>query len=289
MLPQLQQAVKSNLMVHAYLFLGPRKITLANAVDLAKAVNCLSPIEGRACGVCLSCRKIEHDNHPDVTIIEPLGTSFKIEQGRELHKLISYQNYEGKYKVLILTGGDLMTHSAANSMLKMLEEPPEGTIFILLAENGDEILPTVLSRCQVIKFGEEVLEDPSVEGEKQDEYVNQVVTLVQSLPQMDYAQLLKISETWEKNKEYVPRLLEGLVTWFRDIGVAKLIEEKGMVHHKDYWDLLLTSPLSPDQAFRAAQEVAQSQQLLRQNVNFRLAIDVLLLRIQVYFQSEAEE
>lgn len=289
MLPQLRQAVKSDLMVHAYLFLGPREKTLENALGLAQAVNCLSPIDGGGCGVCLSCRKINHGNHPDVMIIEPLGTSFKIEQGRELHKLINYRHYEGRYKVLILTGGDIMTPAAANSMLKMLEEPPERTIFIILAENGDNILPTVLSRCQVIKFGEEAEKEIPEEGAEQEEYMNQVIALAQDLPKMDYAQLLKISETWEKNKEDIPGLLEGMLTWFRDIGVAKLTREESMVHNKKHWDLLVTSPLSADQAFEAAQEVARSQQLLRQNVYHKLVLDVLFLKIQVYFQAGSEE
>ncbi|MGI6677947.1 MAG: ATP-binding protein [Dehalobacterium sp.] len=288
MLPQLQQAVKSDLMVHAYLFLGPREKTIENALGLAQAVNCLSSLDGRGCGECLSCRKIKHGNHPDVMVIEPLGTSFKIEQGRELHKLINYRHYEGRYKVLILTGGDIMTSAAANSMLKMLEEPPERTIFILLAENGDNILPTVLSRCQVIKFGDET-EKISEDGAVQEEYIDQVIALVQDLPQMDYAQLLKISETWEKNKEDIPGLLEGMLTWFRDIGVAKLTREESMVHNKKHWDLLVTSPLSADQAFEAAQEVARSQQLLRQNVYHKLVLDVLFLKIQVYFQAGSEE
>ncbi len=288
MLPQLQQAVKSDLMVHAYLFLGPREKTIENALGLAQAVNCLSSLDGRGCGECLSCRKIKHGNHPDVMVIEPLGTSFKIEQGRELHKLINYRHYEGRYKVLILTGGDIMTSAAANSMLKMLEDPPERTIFILLAENGDNILPTVLSRCQVIKFGDET-EKISEDGAVQEEYIDQVIALVQDLPQMDYAQLLKISETWEKNKEDIPGLLEGMLTWFRDIGVAKLTREESMVHNKKHWDLLVTSPLSADQAFEAAQEVARSQQLLRQNVYHKLVLDVLFLKIQVYFQAGSEE
>ncbi|MGI6685387.1 MAG: ATP-binding protein [Bacillota bacterium] len=278
MLFQLQQSIKSGLTAHAYLFLGSKEQTLENALSFAQGVNCLSPVEGSGCQVCLSCRKISHGNHPDVIIIDPQGTSFKIEQGRELQKKVNFKHYEGKYKVLILTGADLMTVQAANSMLKILEEPPERTIFILTAENGDNILPTVLSRCQVIKFGQEekVDKDFGQRGAETEEILN----LVQSLSQLDYCQLLKISESWEKDRESVKDLLESMLTWFRDIVVAKLTGKLAIVKNPNMWDMLLNSSVTPEAALVAAEEVERSQKLLGQNANLRLVLDVMFIRLQ---------
>lgn len=279
MLFQLQQTVKSGLLAHAYLFLGPKKKTMDNALSFAQAVNCLSPVDGNGCQVCLSCRKISHGNHPDVIIAEPIGSSFKIEQGRELQKKVSFKHYEGKYKVLVLTGADLMTIAAANSMLKILEEPPENTIFILTGENGDNILPTVLSRCQVIKFGQEDRLDINEEIKDNGEEIEQVINLVTNLPQMDYCQLLKISESWEKDRDSIKEFLQEMLVWFRDIAVAKLTENQALVENQNRWDLLLKDQLTPEKALLAAEEVAQSQKLIGQNVNLKLILDSMFFRL----------
>lgn len=275
----LEQTVKSGLLAHAYLFLGAKEKTLEDALKFAAAVNCLSPQEGNGCGACLSCRKISHGNHPDVIVTDPKGTSFKIEQGREIQKKVNFKHYEGKYKVLVLTGADVMTLPAANSMLKILEEPPDHTIFILTAENGDNILPTVLSRCQVIKFGGEDRGASGKDGEDAGSQVQQAIDFVQKLHQMDDGQLLKISESWEKDRENVKKLLECLLIWFRDIAVAKLTGKRMMVENQYRWDLLMDSPLPPEAALRAAQVVEQSQKLIGQNANLRLVLDVMTLKL----------
>jgi len=285
MLLQLQHTVKSGLLAHAYLFLGPKETTMNNAISLAQAVNCSSTVEGQGCGICLSCRKISHGNHPDVIITDPIGTSFKIEQGRELQKKVSFRHHEGKYKVMILTGADLMTIAAANSMLKILEEPPERTIFILTADNGDNILQTVLSRCQVIKFGSEEGSCGFVQGmEDNESKVQQVIDLVEDLSKMDYGRLLKISESWEKDREGAKVLLENMLTWFRDIAVAKFTGKVEMVQNKSHWDMLKKSSLLPDAALMAAQEVERSQRLIRQNANLKLVLDVMLLKLHRYLR-----
>lgn len=256
-----------------------------NAISLAQAVNCSSGVEGKGCGTCLSCRKISHGNHPDVIITDPVGSSFKIEQGREIQKKVSFRHYEGKYKVMILTGADVMTIAAANSMLKILEEPPERTIFILTAENGDNILPTVLSRCQVIKFGgEDASGDFARKIEDNEAKVQQVIDLVADLPKMNYGRLLKISESWEKDREGAKLLLENMLTWFRDIAVAKFTGKVEMVHHKSHWNMLMTNSILPDAALMAAQEVERSQRLIRQNANLKLVLDVMLLKLHRYLR-----
>lgn len=149
----LQDELSSGRIHHAYLFMGKKgtgKKTLA--IEFAKALFCQG--EGvDACESCLSCRKIEHYNHPDliVTGIEE-GDSIKIDQIRELQRVLAYKPYEGKWKVHIIEDADRLTPEAANSLLKTLEGPPKYGIIILLAEELDQLLPTVISRCQKIQF-----------------------------------------------------------------------------------------------------------------------------------------
>lgn len=281
MLFQLQQAVKSNLIAHAYLFLGPGEKTLANAFAFAQALNCASPVDGQGCQTCLSCRKIAHGNHPDVAIAEPLDGSFKIEQTRELQKKINFKHFEGKYKVLILTGADLMSIAAGNSMLKTLEEPPVNTILILTAENGDNILPTILSRCQMIKFGEGADFKKDLEVDP-DEWVG-IVSLVRNLPHLDYAQLLGEVDVWVKDREKTQRRLVTMLILFRDMMVARLAGRSDVgdiLATKNNWTFLDDCNYPPEVALRAAIEVAQSQKLISKNVNLRLVLDVMFIHLQ---------
>jgi len=145
----LQKAIESGRLSHAYLFWGPTgvgKRTIAKV--FASALNC----RDGGCGSCLSCIKIDHETHPDIFFIEPEGNFLNIDQIRELQREVSLKPFEGKIKVCILDEVDRMTSPAANALLKTLEEPPPDLIFILITANLEGILPTIVSRCQLIRF-----------------------------------------------------------------------------------------------------------------------------------------
>ncbi len=140
---------------HAVLFSGPKgqgKKTLASL--FSKAILCLDKKPGEAdfCGKCLSCNKIDKFIHPDLYYIGPQGKSIKIEQIRELKKELNFRPTEGRKKILIFDVVELMSIEAANSMLNILEEPPEYVLSVLLTTNPSLLLPTILSRCEIYKF-----------------------------------------------------------------------------------------------------------------------------------------
>ena len=139
---------------HAYLFEGERGTGKQEAgMLLAKSLFCLDSIDGYiACGICANCKKIEHRNHADVHIIEPDGLSIKKEQIKMLHEEFQKKAVESQKKVYIITHSHKMTASAANSLLKFLEEPHAGTTIILLTDQIHKMLSTILSRCQTISF-----------------------------------------------------------------------------------------------------------------------------------------
>lgn len=155
---------------HAYLFRGPSgvgKKTLARA--FAAYVNCASPDQGNVCGNCSCCRKFGSGNHPDFMCIEPQGTGIKINQIRELKKDIAYPPFEARYRVILIQDvhANMRRKEVANSLLKVLEEPPGQTIFILTGDEAGEILPTILSRCQIIPFYSLKYEELACELEKE--------------------------------------------------------------------------------------------------------------------------
>ncbi len=156
----LRNALLNNKMAHAYLFFGESSVgRKPMALELAKTLNCKASIPGDNCGQCLSCKKIDSGTHPDIYTVEPEKSSssvrlgaIKIEALRELQKKLSYLPYEGNCKVAIIDSAELMNPQAANSFLKILEEPPPNTLFVLIASNPHQLLPTLVSRCQAIRF-----------------------------------------------------------------------------------------------------------------------------------------
>lgn len=147
-----------------YLFLGPDGVgKRATAISLAKAVNCEGDSRDTDCE-CTSCKKIDSGNHPDVFLVYPEGASYsiKIIRIREIIYEASLKPYEAKKRVFIVNDAEAMTEEAQNSFLKLLEEPPKNHILILTSSNMAGILPTVISRCKILKFNK--LAQPMIQG-----------------------------------------------------------------------------------------------------------------------------
>src|SRR6056297_3730902 len=150
----LKDSIKKNRISHAYLFTGNNGLGKSEmAGEFAQAIFCENNIAD-GCGECLSCKKIEHGNHPDFhkIMVEEDHKNILIDQIRDLQKEISYKPYESDHKVYIIDQAERMTIQAQNSLLKTLEEPPEYAIIILTNENKNELIPTIVSRCQEVKL-----------------------------------------------------------------------------------------------------------------------------------------
>lgn len=134
------------------LFYGPRGIGKKDmALVLAKAMNCERKKDD-ACEACASCKAINAGNFPDVLEISPEKEVIKIDQMRILRKIAYLKPMMGKKRVFVVVDADKMTEEAANSLLKILEEPPLFSYIILVAYNPFMIMSTIKSRCQVLNF-----------------------------------------------------------------------------------------------------------------------------------------
>ncbi|TWD89599.1 DNA polymerase-3 subunit delta' [Neobacillus bataviensis] len=153
-LKMLKNSLLKNRVAHAYLFEGMRG-TGKKEISLlfTKSLFCEQLVEEyKPCESCNNCLRINNGNHPDVHIVEPDGLSIKVEQIRNLQAEFSKKGVESQHKVYVISHADKMSVSASNSLLKFLEEPNPGTVAFLLTEQVQQLLPTILSRCQVLVF-----------------------------------------------------------------------------------------------------------------------------------------
>lgn len=147
------KSLSSGKIPHAYFFTGPDGVGKKMvASEVARILNCKENGLYSGCGRCSSCKKIAGGNHPDYHVESPVKGVIKIERVRELCKSLSYPPFESAQRVIVIEDVHAMRAEAANSLLKTLEEPPEGNILILTAEMSKNTLPTIRSRCQVIPF-----------------------------------------------------------------------------------------------------------------------------------------
>ncbi len=134
---------------HAYLITGLEGIGKSLlARRLAQAMNCVG--DPRPCRVCRSCDLTERLAHPDVLVVEPEGTSIKIAAMRDLQGFLAMRPFEARCRVVLLLDVDRATGPAMDALLKTLEEPPATGRLILTASSAGTLLPTIVSRCQVI-------------------------------------------------------------------------------------------------------------------------------------------
>ncbi|MFD1179589.1 DNA polymerase III subunit delta' [Paenibacillus puldeungensis] len=164
----LQSSLRRKEISHAYIFSGPPGSgQMEMAMAFVQALFCTRGGDD-ACGECLECRKVQHGNHPDLTLVKPDGASIKIEQIRDLQRVFSYRSESGNPKAYIIDEAEKMTVQAANSLLKFLEEPPSPAVAILLSDNGRALLPTIQSRAQWVPFNpldpEKMLQILAAEG-----------------------------------------------------------------------------------------------------------------------------
>lgn len=319
----IQNALQSNSVSHAYLFYGQESIgKKLTAIEFAKALNCEVSGPQDSCDDCPSCRKINQRIHPDFFLLEPGKSSpsgrdalIKVEEIRELQKKLSYLPYEGKTKVAIIDGAELMNPQAANTFLKTLEEPPSATVLILITPNPYRLLPTIVSRCQGVKFHpltseevKQVLQETLVEEsgslDKQElelralrsmgqvnkaleediattrNYREEVLNLLEkvSFKRMDVA--FKWTRLWAKQPAQIQSLLDEMLTLVRDLAVLKSRGANTRILNQDILDRL--QPLAAQKTVGALttmfDSVLQTKTALTGNANLQLSLDHMLIQ-----------
>src|SRR6476661_5097826 len=166
----LKRMISSDRLPGALLFAGEEGVGKKRfALEVARALNCRTPKDSEGCGVCPSCVRIAKLNYPeredadewtqiiwtdhsDVGLVVAPKRVLRVEQMRQIEKEANFRPFEGKARVFLIDEADKLNDASANALLKVLEEPPRTSYLILITARPAMLLPTILSRCQMIRF-----------------------------------------------------------------------------------------------------------------------------------------
>ena len=316
----LQRSLEQGTVAHAYLLVGPPhvgKMTLA--LDLAQALNCQAT--DRPCGVCDSCQKITSGKHADVQVIGldsgGSATEISIDQIRQMQHSSNLPPFEGRHKIFIIDKAELLSTEAANCLLKTLEEPATGVIFILLANKSAALPITVVSRCQqLVLYPLSTLEVTSalsqrwrVEQQRAEllarlchgclgwavsvasddsllqrraERIDRLLGIIDGDYDERFAYVTQMVAQFSQNRSLVQETLDLWLKWWRDLLLVKLGCNSALTnidHETTLVDLARGYSLEQIRAVINSIQVAGEQ--LRQNANQRLVFEVLMLSIPV--------
>jgi DNA polymerase-3 subunit delta' len=308
----LKRAIHQDKVSHSYLFLGNEGIGKKwVALQFAKALNCLEGVieKGDACDRCLSCKKIDHHLHPDVLILEPEGQTLKVDQVRQMQRDLAYRPYEGRRRVCILTAADRMAPNMSNTLLKTLEEPPLHTVIILLANNPRLLLPTILSRCQPIRFhplpislvsnwlmerkgfNEEEAHLLASLSEGSPGKALEIREEIQQIPRnellMDFVGLKSLpfekKESWAESlsthRENLILILEVAKTLLRDLVMMKTSKDVSKLIHSDLLQEMeaLVTKWNLSSLLNRTEVLHQTILAIKSNANMTLALEAMML------------
>ena len=243
---------------HAYLFSGPPGLGRRTlALRFAQALNCPTPLEeGIPCGTCRDCKQIEAMRHADLTIVQSdsEGSILKVDQIREARKTLILKPYMSKYRVALFLRFHEANDNAANALLKTLEEAPSYAVLILTADNPEQLLPTILSRCEVLRLRPLRVDDVQRELETRG---------------LETGRARLLAHVSGGRMGYAIRLIE-------DDSLLEWREER-------LDDLLKLLPASRVEKFAYADKLARDKDSMRQTITFWLSYwrDVMLRTAQV--------
>lgn len=284
----LDKIIASGNISHAYLFQGPVGQERDGAVAyFVRSLMC-ETMEPGGCGLCRECRRIDGGNHPSITRIVAEKNTIKIAQTKELQAQMAYRHTDGRYQIYIIVEAERMTPDAANSLLKFIEEPPASTIGILTTSQADLLLPTIVSRCQLIKLAgpsqASFVELRTEDQEKFASFQKIMVQLNEDFQQARHGYIHLLDVSWFAKKPGLADhelLLDYMIGSFRalmrsDLGLDLTEEEKILLE-----DILAYRWLYPTETLALwLVRISETKEKLRRNINPQLAVEAMLIRMQ---------
>lgn len=311
----IRNAVREDKVSHAYILNGERGAGKKMLANLFAATLLCEKGGPDPCNECHSCRQAESGNHPDIIKVthEKLN-SISVDDIREqVNNTIMIKPYQGPYKVYIIPQADMMTPQAQNALLKTIEEPPEYAVIMLLTENADTLLPTINSRCVMLKLRnikdtlikKYLMETMQVPDYKADmctafaqgnmgraimlansEHFNEIrdeaVQLLKYINEMELSEIVQAVSRITAYKLEINDYLDIIMIWYRDVLLYKATKDMDKVVFKDQIKYI------KERAKRSSYEgieliiesLEKAKARLKANVNFDLVMELLFLTIK---------
>ena len=311
----IQDAVQQNKVSHAYILNGQRgsgKKMLAKL--FAMTLQCESN-KSEPCGECRSCVQANNGNQPDIiTVKHEKPSSISVDDIRtQINGDIMIKPYSSPCKVYIVPDADLLTVQAQNALLKTIEEPPEYAVIFLLTENADSLLPTIRSRCVMLKLRNirdtlvkkylmEQVQIPDYQADlcaafaqgnigralmlARSEHFNEIkeeaVQLLKYIDEMELHEIVSAIKEINKYKLEVTDYLDIITIWYRDILLYKATKDVGSLVFSDHLKFIKEKALksSYEGLETILNSVEKAKVRLKANVNFDLVMELLLLTIK---------
>lgn len=310
-----QTAIETGQVSHAYILegeAGSGKKTLARA--FAKALQCEEK-KADSCGKCRSCLMAESGNHPDIIWVthEKPNTISVDEIRTQVNGDIGIKPYSGSYKIYIVDEADKMNEQAQNALLKTIEEPPAYVVILLLARQTGSFLSTILSRCITLSLkpvaDEKIkqyllthtdLSDDDAEFctgysmgnlgkamelatcDKMVEMREECVHLLSYIHEMEIYEVISSIKEISKYKEEIIEFLDMMMIWYHDVLILKTTGDANKIVFQPYYNLLMK--LTVHMTYESIQNILYAfdkvKIRLRANVNFDVALELLLLTIK---------
>lgn len=313
----IQNAVLAGAVSHAYILNGERgsgKKTLARLFSMA--LQCQNRDEdGDACGKCPSCKQAINNNQPDIIrVTHEKPNTISVDDIREqVNNDIVIKPYSSPYKVYIIADADLMSVQAQNALLKTIEEPPEYVVIMLLTVNADTLLPTVRSRCVMLKLRNirdqlvkkylmEQIEIPDYKADlctafaqgnmgqaimlATSEYFNEIKDeVIRLMTHIDEMELDELFAAVKKSADYklsISDYLDLIAVWYRDVLIFKATKNINRVIFSDQLSHIQkrATKSSYEGIGIILEALEKSKARLKANVSFDLVMELLLLTIK---------
>lgn len=305
----LKRSVESGRVSPSYLFTGEDSIGKKTvALNFAKFINCLSD-DGRPCDRCVSCRKIDALNSPDITLVIPSGKGkvVTIDKMRDIKREANLKPFESRYKVFIIDDAEALTQEASNSLLKILEESPGNNVFIMVTSMPQWILDTIKSRSIMVKFrtcSVSDLRDLLIQRHKIEDSLAHFMAQY-SGGRIGKALIMKDGDTYERKNGFIDMVqgflagkpgsidyssweyddrfrlkedLSFLLSWFRDIYIAKIKKGSDLIFNCDRAEeiMRISGRYSFDELGKVIDKLILLESYIDMNVNIKIIVDVLL-------------
>lgn len=319
----LKRFLRNGTLPHALLFTGVEGVGKRTAAaEIAMALNCADPQAekksrrdpGRACGICLPCRQIRSNSHPDVFTVAPQDNLLRIDQIRKLIHTLAMKPFSARHRVVIIAKAQTMNPEAANALLKILEEPPQRTTLILTASHRSELLPTIVSRCRQIAFDPLPPEDLQILlADEPGMDKGQIQTII-AMAGGSYSKARMLADdTWQSHRSWILRaagldapgelnhrpatvalafssqlaehkdkvadLLDMLKTWIRDLTIRPYQPERIINRDREHLIDAIRSDMDETRLVDLWDAVEKAQKDIAARANLRLTLDVMALRM----------